>query len=233
MVSLNGFKSKNIIIIFFYYILLSIKNVFADELIDMKKLFSSNSYFVVLDTGLYLYNINTNFDILDCAIIYKFEKTITFLVDKVFLSELNNDNKAFILCLINNDLYIFNEYTNKTINYTLNEIKKPKTNYYNIMPYKLLNNNISFIIGFHKDSKNLIFYFYNFDLNGDINKPNEIKFNTINNIEDKMISCQINSYSTFIKCFYYSKIEEQKHLSYIKFSIENIHIEKNLDDLII
>ena len=92
---------------------------------------------------------------------------------------------------------------------------------------------ISFIIGFHKDKANLIFYFYNFDSNGDINKPNEIKFNTLKSIKDKMISCQINSYSSFIKCFYYSIIRNQRHLYYIKFSIDNMNIEKNFDNLII
>ena len=51
-----------IIIINFYYI-------FAGEFIDIKKLFLFEKYFVILDTGLYLYDS----DLLNCASIYEFK----------------------------------------------------------------------------------------------------------------------------------------------------------------
>ena len=98
-------------------------------------------------------------------------------------------------------------------------------NYYELLPYKIENNNISFIISYNKDINNLFFYYYNFSINDEINKPKEFKFDNIN-IQNKNISCQIISYLSFIKCFYYSKIQSAIHLYYIKFSIYNNIIEK-------
>jgi hypothetical protein len=65
------------------------------------------------------------------------------------------------------------------------------------MPYKIENNNISFIIAFNSETTNLFFYYYNFDLNEELNEPKEIIFNDMN-IQNKMIRCQINSYFTDI-----------------------------------
>ena len=72
------------------------------------------------------------------------------------------------------------------------------------MPYKIENNNISFIMAFNNDTTNLVFYYYNFDLNKGINEPKKKIFNDMN-IQNKKIRCQINSNSTFIICFYYSQ----------------------------
>ena len=46
------------------------------------------------------------------------------------------------------------------------------------------------------------------------------------NILNKMIRCQINSYLSFIKCFYYSKSNQQNYLSYENFSIKDNDISK-------
>ena len=72
------------------------------------------------------------------------------------------------------------------------------------MPYKIENFNISFFIASNKDKNKLEFYFYNFNLTESfdtISKQQKYEFNNMN-IENKMIRCQINSYSTFITCFY-------------------------------
>ena len=90
MYSLNKLKLNNIITIFFYTIFLSNEISFCDELIDMKKLSLYDSYFVVLDRGLYLYKINHNIQILDCALIHEFKTEIIYLKDKVILNELTN-----------------------------------------------------------------------------------------------------------------------------------------------
>ena len=42
----------------FCFIFISIKLIFAEEFIDIQKLFSKEIYFVILDTGLYLYDLN-------------------------------------------------------------------------------------------------------------------------------------------------------------------------------
>ena len=71
MLIFNGINNKNIILIYLYYIFSSIGQVFCGVLIDMKKLYLYYSFFVALDTGLYLYDLNTY----DCALIYGFKNT--------------------------------------------------------------------------------------------------------------------------------------------------------------
>ena len=65
MFSFNEFKLRNIFIL----IIISIKAIFAGEFIDLLKLSLNDNYFVVLDTGFYLYNFNT----FNCSLIHKFE----------------------------------------------------------------------------------------------------------------------------------------------------------------
>ena len=220
----NGINIRNIILIYLYYIFSSIKQVFCEALIDMKKLSLYDSYFVALDTGLYLYAFNTN----DCALIYKFNNEIKVSSTTTNITELYDGKNGYIFCLIQEHLFIFNENTNKTFNFKINEITTSA--YYNIMPYKVENNNISFILAFNNDKSNLIFYYYDFNLYEDISEPKEIKFSDMN-IQNKMIRCQLNSYLSFIKCFYYSKINNINYLFYSKFSIEdkNINIEETLN----
>ena len=205
MFSFDKFKLSNFIFIEIeFYFLISIKVIFAAEFIDIKKLSNTDSiYFTVLDTGLFLYD----FDNKDYSLIHQFNDN-EFRIGSnniVNLTELYYEYKAYIFCLVNENLFIFNEYTYKVLNYKINEIIPFQGYYYNIMPYKIENNNISFIIAFNSESTNLIFYYYNFDLNEELNEPKEIIFNDMN-IQNKMIRCQINSYFTDILCFYYSKI---------------------------
>ena len=204
MLIFNEFKFSNYNYIFLYYILILIKVSFAGEFIDIKRLSISDNYFIVLDTGLYLYNFNNS----DFAVIY-------------------------IFCLVNENLFLFNEYTYNVLNYKINKIIPYQGYYYNIMPYKFECNNISFIISFNNDTDNLLFYFYNFNLNEGINKPKEILFNDMN-IQDKKIRCQINSNSTFIICFYYSIINETKIFASTIFRIKNMNLftQKNYTKII-
>ena len=175
----NGAKLRNVVIEF-YYILILIKVSFAGEFIDLKKLSSSNSYFIILDTGLYIYDFN---NILDCCLIHQFNinEYREDTNNSILLSELNYIYKAYIFCLVNENLFIYNEYTNKLLNYNIKEIVNfYDDDYYNIMPYKLEDNNISFIIAYNNDSTNLFFYFYNFDLNDSIIEANQIIFKDMN-----------------------------------------------------
>ena len=94
------------------------------------------------------------------------------------------------------------------MNYKINEIYNFNEGYYNIMPYKIENNNISFIIAFNKDTNKLNLYFYNFGINERINNPKEKTIDKMN-IQNKMIRCTMNSDLTFIICFYYSKNNEK------------------------
>ena len=221
MLIFNGINSRNIILIYLYYIFISIKGIICVKLIDIKKLSLYDSYFVALDTGLYLYDINTY----DCALIYEFDNSkITVSTKSLNITEFYDGNNAYIFCLVKEHLFIFNEKTNKTFNYIINEITE--NDYYNIMPYKIENNNINFIIAFNNDTSNLIFYYYDFNLYENISEPKEIIIENMN-IRNKMVRCQLNSYKSFIKCFYYSKINgENNYFSYSKFSINNTNIQK-------
>ena len=209
-----------------YYILILIKLSFAGKFIDIKKLSISDIYFVVLDTGLYLHDFNTS----DFALIHEFkENEILYSNNIINITELNYKHRAYIFCLVNDNLFILNEYTYKVWNYKINEISPNQSDYYNIMPYKIENNNISFIIAFNSNTTHLIFYFYNFNLTKDlIEQPKQIIFNDMN-IQNKMIRCQINSYSTLIICFYYSILNNETNFNLFVstiFQIENLDLFK-------
>ena len=224
----NEYRLRNIIILELYYIIISIRFIFAGEFIDMKKLSSFNSYFVILDTGLYLYDFNS----FDLALIYQFQNEYKDTNNKINLAELYYRYRAYIFCLVNEYLFIFNEYTYKVLNYQIKEIANfNDDDYYNIMPYKIENNNISFIIAFNNDIKKLYFYSYNFDINDGINEPN-IKIFDDMDIQDKMIRCQINLNSTFIICFFYAEFNENK-LCFAVFRVkDNELIERRLDGIV-
>ena len=197
---------RKLIIIYLYYILLPIKIVLGDLFIDIKKLSVSDSYFVVLDKGLYLYNFN-NFNTLDCSIILSFNSTVyRNSSDKIILNELNDDYNSFILCLVNEYFFIFNEKNNKTNSYKMNDIIPQNKKYYDLLPFKLESNNMSLIFVFYNDASKLIFHFYSFSLTDGINEPIEISFDNIK-IKNYKISCQIDSYLSMIRCFYHEIIK--------------------------
>ena len=223
MYSFKEFKLTNLIAIEFYYILILIKVSFEEEFIDIKKLsIYDSSYFVIFDNGLYLYDLNA----LNYVIIHEFNSDEFLDSNNIInITELYYGHKAYIFCLINKYLFILNEFTFKMFNYQINEVSNYNDNYYNIMPYKIENNNISFIIAFNEDNTNLIFYYYNFNFDEVIIQPKEIKFTDMN-IQNKIIRCTINSYFTFIICFYYSTNNAQNYLASTIFHINDMNLEK-------
>ena len=138
----------------------------------MKKLNTYDSYFVVLDTGLYLYNLNS----FDCSIIMSFNDTIYYnsSKNKVDLNDLKNDECSYILCMVNEYLFIFDEFNNKTFSYKVNEIDSTKNYYFNIIPYKFENNNISFFVSYNDEIAKFYFLYYNFPIKENINTPKKI-----------------------------------------------------------
>ena len=91
-----------------YYILILIKLSFAGKFIDIKKLSISDIYFVVLDTGLYLHDFNTS----DFALIHEFKENELLDSNNIInIIELNYKHRAYIFCLVNDNLFILNEYT--------------------------------------------------------------------------------------------------------------------------
>ena len=67
MSSFFKFILTNLFMIKFHYILLSIKPIFSENFINLKRLSSYDSYFVILDTGLYLYDLNIS----TCTLIHE------------------------------------------------------------------------------------------------------------------------------------------------------------------
>ena len=213
-------KFRNSLIINFFMILILIKSANPQKFINIKKLSSSDSYFVILDTGLYLYKQN----LIDCSLIYQFNNgEYIGSHNNVIVTEIVHKYRAYIFCLVNKFLFIFNERSYQLLNYEINEIDIINGNYYNLIPYKVENNIASFIIAFNNDPTNLKFYFYKFKLNESLNRPKEITFNNMN-IENQMINCQINSNSTFIICFYYSTNNGKKYLFSSTFLIQNMKL---------
>ena len=141
--------------------------------------------------------------------------------DTINLTELYYENKAYIFCLVNEYLFILDEYTYQLFHYKINEIYNFNDGYYNIMPYKIENNNISFIIAFNNDTNSLYFYSYNFELEQEKLYNPEIIIKDNLNIQNKMIRCEMNSNLTFIICFYHSKNNTENYFVSKTFIIEN------------
>ena len=208
-------KLNNIIIIIsFYYI-------FAGEFIDITKLSLNDKYFVILDTGLYLYDSN----FLICSSIYEFKDEYKESNNKIILKGFHYKSKAYIICLVNEYVFIYNENTYTILNYKIEQIILFKDCYYDMMPYKIENSYIGFIVVLNKDNKNLLFYFYNFSIKEGINIQKAIPFMGMN-IQNKMIRCQINSDFTFFICFYYSIINKENIFSSTMFYINNMNLIK-------
>ena len=113
--------------------------------------------------------------------------------------------------------------------YTINETNPfISPNYYNLLPYKINNDNLSFIFAFKNLTTYINFYYYIFNkISKKISKVKEYYFNLIN-INDNIINCQINSYFSYIKCFYYDHYDVNEHFLYSKtFLLEDINIIEN------
>ena len=94
-----------------------------------------------------------------------------------------------------------------------------------MMPYKVENSYLGFIVVLNKDIDKLFFYYYNFSIKEGINVQKAIPFMNMN-IQNKMIRCQINSDFTFFICFYYSKINNENIFSSTMFYINNMNLIK-------
>ena len=200
-----------------FFLILSVKS--GEMFRDIKKLSLTDNYFVVLSTGLFLYDSN----FLNCSLIYKFNTSIyKDKTTKVFTAEINNKVNSYILCLVNQYLFIFNSKTNESNIHYLNDIDIINNLYCNFMPYRIYKNNIYFIISIYKDS-HLKFYKYYFSIRDNIvNKSLEFDF-PLTNIASGKIDCQINSYLSYINC-YYSLNNNKFYLLSTRFLIEDMKI---------
>jgi len=202
---LNGFFKGFIYII----ILFSTQTKCEDIFKDIKKLSFDDNYFVVLDTGLYLYNSK----LLNCALITSFNSSVYKNDnDRIITKELIYDNIYYIFCLVNRYLFLFNEKNNITNSFLIDEDDIISTNYYDLLPYKVENNFLRFIIPFNNDT--LRIYFLNYKISLETLKMEKIntRYITMNNIINKLVRCLINNYKSEIYCFYVDQINNINYL---------------------
>ena len=204
--------------------LLFIKEIHCQEFLDLIKVPFRDFYFVVLNTGLYLYNFY-NFD---CSLLYEFDPSIYINDgDSIYLSELEYESNSFIFCLINEYLFLFNTQNNGTYIYKINDINFINDKYINILPYKFEYNNISFIIACISQSTIINFYYYNFKLKKGINEPKKISFNNIN-IKNNLVRCLLKPLLSKIFCyFYYVDTDYLNYISLATYLIEDMNINSD------
>ena len=195
--------------------------------LDLIKVPFHNNYFVILNTGLFLYN----FDTLDCALLYSFNSSIIRNSDnRINVTDLIYDNYLYILSLVNEYFFVFNINNNRTYCYKINNIDFTGNYYYNILGYKAQKYNISFIIVYHKEETKLNFYYYNFSLREGINEPKVIVSDGIN-IKNNLVRCSIiNKISQIFYYFYNEEASDNinnHYLSLVNYFIEDMNVNLN------
>ena len=220
MATFNSNIIGKFFLIHLYILLISLKVTFTGEFIGLKKLSLCDDYFVILDSGLYLYDING----LNLVTIYEFKNEYQSSNNKINLTELHYNENAYIFCLINEYLFIYNESSYQIYNFEIERIKTLSSNYYNLIPYKIENNIVRFFIVFNEGT-NIGDLYYNFNLNEGIKGTTMVAFDDYD-ITNKMIRCQANSDLTFIFCFYYSTSNGNNDLVLSSFIIKDTCLEK-------
>ena len=167
---------------------LSIKVKCEDIFNGIKKLSLNDNYFVALNTGLYLYNYN----LLNRALITSFNSSVYKNDnDIIIIKELIYNNYFYVICLVNKYLFLFNEKNNITNSFLMDEDDIIPSNYYDLLPYKVINNLIQFFISLNKSSSITLFYFIISLETSKMEKSNQ--FNNEINVINKLVRCLINN----------------------------------------
>ena len=239
-----------IIIIILLYLMLNFSNEYnimeVHENYPKFRKLPSGEYFVILSGGIYIYNNNfSNYNQ-----IFKFVSPYTINNDnennKTVLVEIKNNTNLYILCLIKSTFYLF-DYKQKNIAFYYYFDSIPNDAFYNLIPYKIIDTFIYFIIIYSKkESKRCgtsYNYFYSlnfFEYKIDV-KNNKIYYNEKKNnfeiengscssfITDYNFNCQLVS-QKYLICLYL--IENNKKISITKFDIENNFEYKNIYEMI-
>ena len=211
------------------------------------KYLPSGEYFVIMNKGIYIYNN----DFYNSTQIYNFDSNeIIYNSDdnrKTVLSEFNITTNYYILFLYKENIYLFN--FNKTDISKIGSIERTNNYYYNLIPYKLINNCLYYIIIYINQNEEkchihdyplykLNFFHYKICFNE--NTENKYENKLINNndfyifeknfiigcesfISNLIFSCNIFN-QEYIICFYTSSNSEKLIAS--KFNINN-NLEKD------
>ena len=199
---------------FFFFKILSITIILLhtkvkceDIFKGIKKLSLNDNYFVALNTGLYLYNYN----LLNRALITSFNSSVYKNDnDIIIIKELIYNNYFYVICLVNKYLFLFNEKNNITNSFLIDEDDIIPSNYYDLLPYKVINNLIQFFISLNKSSSITLFYFIISLETSKMEKSNQ--FNNEINVINKLVRCLINNNKSQIYCFYIERINNINYL---------------------
>ena len=151
---LNSFFKPFGFIIFFLLNKVKCVDIFKGIL----KLSLNDNYFVALNTGLFLYNYN----LLNYALITNFNSSVykNDNNDIIIIKEFLYNKQYYIFCMVNKYLFLFNEKSNITNTFLIDEDDIISTNYYELLPYKVDNNKIYFFISLNKGTSDIFLFYY-------------------------------------------------------------------------
>ena len=195
---------SSLITLIFLHIFIETKEVTFQKITKISLL---EEYFVVLDTGLYIYNSNFS----ECSVIYNFNDSQKIIDNYDFtLEEFKNEQHNFIICLIKKYLYIYDYNIKSIFIYYLKELDNNIGEYYDLLPYKFENNFLNFIISFIDLNDNCIkIIYYDFNLQEDkVYYINIKSLSKINSFFQEFISYYINCQIYFLSnnkiiCFFF------------------------------
>ena len=119
--------------------------------------------------------------------------------------------------MVNKYLFLFNEKNNITNSFLIDNDYIIPSNYHDLLPYKISNNIIRFLISLNKNS-DIIFLYYKITL--ETSKMEKINgFYPEKNVYNKLVRCLINNNKSQIYCFY---IEQINNINYLKSFSEKI-----------
>ena len=229
---INKFPNDKFIYVFLLFILFSffIKVKANDNNFLKLKELSTGEYFVIFEKSINIYNS----DFTHCSSIFSFNNSDINPnlnnIDNITISEYYQDeNQIYVLCLINEYLFIYNYINNNLTTHKLIELKIYLTEesdpyYYNFIPYKVGDSNdIYFIVSLIHHHRVFLFKYYieSFQnvIFGDSYQPYKV------DISRTQISCQIIYFpSIHLECF--SSYDRKKQLINIEFDISTSQEEK-------
>ena len=200
----------------------------------------NNEYFVILNDGMYIYNNNFSNKIL----LQEFKPEISYYyINKIVISELEDNNNIYIFSIIENDLYLLNySIINQTcikLNSDLNGYNY--YNYYNLIPFKTTNNTLDYIIYYPEkyyssgDNYYLLFFHYQIELFSNNNKStlkNESKSKLENHLSyctNKCLTCQLINENDLICIYITYNWNNGEYLVFSGFNI-NKNFKKEIED---
>ena len=198
--------------------------------LNIKKL-EKEKYSVILNDGLYIYNS-------DFSKIIKDNKFSIYGItnnDNIILESFKDN---YVICFLYNKVIIFYAETNEIQTLTYNNYDQNIKNYYNLIPYDIQKQKISFAIIYEEQynscnwwticiAKNqnykIVFSFNYFPKKNYEYQDEEFKDNSI--LMSKPI-CHLKSDFSEIKCYYY-RAENNYYFSYVIFNSKNKEKVKN------